>query len=73
MQLKTKQFIAREGLVISFFIFLAIGLLIAKNVWDMYIINPGEDFWLIIGGGYFLYGIVKFIIWAIKTLQKKEK
>ena len=81
MTLKTKKIIAREGLII---LGIFLGIIISSNlawviasfifgVQDQQILNKIFDIifyiflWL-----YPLYLIVRFVVWAIKILRRKE-
>ncbi|MBU1086718.1 MAG: hypothetical protein KKD05_04285 [Candidatus Omnitrophica bacterium] len=70
MKLKTKKFIAREGLVI-------LGVFIAFII-SWYFVCKGDkvnlfnNIALMIIIFYLVYLIFRFSVWAVKTLKKKE-
>lgn len=80
---KLKRIIAREGLILLSIIFLAIMIYFTGTQteiwWEQYRIEPEPNPVLVLWAkgalgfilgffGYLFYWIVRFIIWAIKTL-----
>lgn len=66
MNKNLKKVIAREGLI--FICIVAVGLIIAYSKYDVQLGGLGTAiFWI----GYPFYLLIRFIIWAIKTLREK--
>lgn len=64
-----KKIIAREGLILLGFIIVGVsGYLIMNFRYDLIRVGKAGCFFLILG--YPIYLIIRFILWAIKTLQK---
>jgi len=74
MDTKIKKIIAREGLVIIGFIVAMFILMFIFTINPRFLYGsglPGVEY-VIVLFGYPLYLIVRFIIWAIKTLKHKS-
>lgn len=69
MNKKAKKVIAREGLII-----ITVGIaglivfIVREATWSSYAIQDATAVWLT----YPCYLVIRFIVWAIKTLRKKE-
>lgn len=67
--MRIKRMLAREGLILLGFIIIGIsGYLIINFRYDLIQIGNAGCLFLLIG--YPIYLIIRFIVWAIKTLKR---